>query len=69
MRIKKIYFDMDGVLADFERGVKEMCGMEVPPQDPKYDSENDMMWERIRQVEHFYDRLKPMPGALSLIHI
>ena len=68
MKIKKIYFDMDGVLADFERGVKEMCGMEVPPQEPKYDSENDMMWEKIRQVEHFYDRLKPMPGALEMFN-
>ena len=26
MEVEKIYFDMDGVLADFERGVKEICG-------------------------------------------
>lgn len=32
MEIKKIYFDMDGVLADFERGINEICGMKMPVQ-------------------------------------
>ena len=27
MTVEKIYFDMDGVLADFERGVEEICGL------------------------------------------
>ena len=27
MEIKKIFFDMDGVLADFDRGVRELCRM------------------------------------------
>ena len=28
MEIKKIYFDLDGVMADFERGVFELCGLD-----------------------------------------
>ena len=32
MKISKIYFDMDGVLANFERGINEICGMEMPIQ-------------------------------------
>jgi len=31
MRYEKIYFDMDGVLADFAKGVRELCGMEPSP--------------------------------------
>lgn len=27
MNENKIYFDMDGVLADFARGVQEICGL------------------------------------------
>lgn len=32
MEVKKIYFDMDGVLADFAGGVRELCGMEPVSQ-------------------------------------
>ena len=67
MEIKKIYFDMDGVLADFERGVRELCGMESRSvnrdDDPGYD---DLMWERIRSVEHFYDKLETIPEGEAL---
>lgn len=62
----KIFFDMDGVLADFDRGIEELCGI------PKVDQENttkekDMaMWDAVRKVEHFYDRLEPVPGSVDL---
>ena len=65
--IEKIYFDMDGVLADFDRGVEELCGMPRPGQGKsRSQEEDDLMWERIRAVERFYDKLEPMPGALEL---
>ncbi|MCR5501794.1 MAG: hypothetical protein K6F53_02165 [Lachnospiraceae bacterium] len=65
----KIYFDMDGVLADFERGVEELCGIPLPEQGLKRSSmEDSLMWEKIREVPHFYDRLEPMPGALEFFH-
>lgn len=68
MEVRKIYFDMDGVLADFEKGVQDLCRMEPLPQngkrrDPKLD---DLMWERIRETDHFYSRLEMMPGAKEL---
>lgn len=65
--IEKIYFDMDGVLADFDRGVEELCGLPRPGQGKsRTQEEDDLMWERIRTVEHFYDKLEPMPGAVEM---
>lgn len=65
--IEKIYFDMDGVLADFDRGVKDLCGMASPEQgQSRTQAEDDLMWERIRSVERFYNKLEPMPGALDM---
>lgn len=62
-----IYLDMDGVLADFDRGVQEMCHMKSSSQngkpDPAYD---DRMWEAIRAVGHFYGKLELMPGAKEM---
>ena len=68
MEVKKIYFDMDGVLADFERGVKEICGLEPISQNAKNNdsqAENEM-WETIRKTGHFYDYLELMPGAKEM---
>jgi len=63
----KIYFDMDGVLADFVRGVREICGIEPPEQNGMANRErDDEMWRRVKEAEHFYNRLEPMPGAEKL---
>lgn len=68
MEIEKIYFDMDGVLADFERGVRELCGIEPPDQNAKNHKpgEDDEMWERIKNTANFYDHLELMPGAKEM---
>lgn len=68
--VSKIYFDMDSVLADFERGVREICGMEPPFQNGTPNPElDDEMWRRIREAEHFYDQLELMPGARELFEV
>ena len=65
---KKVYFDMDGVLADFNRGVRELCHVE--PVDPnskdRSKEKDDEMWAGIKAVDHFYDKLEPMPGAIDM---
>ena len=66
MTAEKIYFDMDGVLADFDRGVRELCGMEAFDQGGRTPAEDDIMWDAIRKVDHFYDRLELMPGAKEM---
>ncbi len=64
MEVRKIYFDMDGVLADFDRGVMELAGG-PRPKLTQTEEEDARMWELIRKVPHFYDRLEPMPGAVA----
>ena len=54
-----IYLDMDGV--------NDLCGMKATSQNKKYDRQHDdRMWEAIRKVDHFYDRLELMPGAKEM---
>lgn len=59
--IKKLYFDMDGVLSDFWGGLKEMCG-EVDASDM------DNVWDAVRNIDHFYFKLKPFAGSIDMIH-
>lgn len=68
--IERIYFDMDGVLADFDRGVRELCNISPLTQGENHSEErDDRMWKKIREVDHFYDRLEPMEGALKMFRI
>ena len=66
MDVKKIYFDLDQVLADFNRGVTELCGLEYREEKNSTSASDDVMWARIRDVDHFYDKLKLMVGAKKL---
>ena len=56
--IHKIYFDMDGVVADFDRGVLELCHMFPLEQEISTPEENDRLYEKMREVDHFYGNLK-----------
>lgn len=66
MKIRKIHLDTDGVLADFNRGVKELCNPKPLEQSRATDADDDLMWEAIRNVKHFYDKLELLPGALKM---
>ena len=67
MDVSKVYFDMDGVLADFDRGVKELCGMEPVNQLAASEEDSDRLWFAISQVDHYYDRLEMIPGADTML--
>lgn len=64
MTIRKIYLDMDGVLADFDRGVRELCHRDPLPQGTGTREEKAALWAAIRKVPHFYGKLEPMDGAV-----
>ena len=65
----KIYFDMDGVLADFNKGIVDLCGIAAKDQDLQTEAESEKMWEEIRKVDHFYDKLEPLPGAVKMFKL
>lgn len=46
--VEKIYFDMDGVLADFERGVREICAF-------RYEKAG--LWKKLWDSEIFAIKL------------
>ena len=63
---RKIYFDMDGVIVDFEGGVKELLGIEPRPQGyhPDYDNQ---LFEAMSKYDHFYRNLKPIKGSIEMV--
>ena len=67
MEVEKIYLDLDDVLANFRRGVRELCGMKIPSVNKETDSAlDDLMWRKIREVDHFYNRLEYRLGAKEM---
>ena len=50
----QIYCDMDGVLADFEKGIKNMIGGKF----------SDARWDEL--PDDFFLQLEPMPDAIKL---
>mgnify|MGYP001096855941 CR=1 FL=1 len=56
----KIYCDLDGVLADFERGVKKLTG-KYPHEQSKKD-----MWNAIYSIPNFFQTLDWIPEGRNL---
>ena len=66
MEIKKIYFDLDGVLADFEKGVINLAHFNKLNQNDTSKEQDSKMWENISKVPNFYDKLEVMKGAKEM---
>lgn len=56
---KKLYIDLDGVMADFDLYFRQEFGVETKElRDPE-------LWKRINGHGKFFRNLPPMPGALE----
>jgi len=53
MQIEKIYFDMDGVLVDFNKGVRELGGFEGLDQCKASKEKDEQLWNAVRSVDDF----------------
>ena len=67
--VSKIYFDLYGVLADFDRGVMELAGFNRNGANANSDIKDDDMWQAIARVSNFYDKLELMPGAKEMFSL
>lgn len=68
MEIERIYFDMDGVLANFQGGLVKLCGIAPIDQAHKTREDDDRMFAAMREIDHFYSKLDPLEGAVELFH-
>lgn len=55
-----LYCDMDGVLADFDRGYFETFGIQTSKETDNVD------WALVRNHKDFFRNLPPMPGFYKL---
>lgn len=64
MNGRQLYLDCDGVLADFDRGARDILGAS-PDQ---YAKSNGMgrFWQKLARAPDFYATLPLMPGAMRL---
>jgi len=61
LRRFNLFVDLDGCLADFDKGFMEMCGATMPMRE----TNEDAAWEAIKKAPNFWRRLQPMPGAIA----
>ena len=57
MAINKIYVDLDGVMANFEKALVEQCGIHY------WDRTKDKYWHVVDKVPNFYYNMDVLPEA------
>ncbi len=60
----RLFLDADGVLADFDEGVRQLLGMEPREYEARYG--RGAFWKRLAQAKNFYGSLPEMPDARRL---
>ena len=64
----KIYFDMDGVLANFNKGVIDLLHLKPINQSDPFDyKKTNALYAKMRTVDHYYDMLEPIQEAVDLL--
>ena len=66
VKMKTIYLDMDGVVADFDTFVSQVLGREVGWNVSKHDLTNEE-WNKLASIDRLYYQLPLMPDATKLV--
>ena len=56
-RKKRLYFDMDGVLVDFESGLAQQSNQTLKEYDGRFDA-----------IPGLFGMMQPIPGAIEAVH-
>ena len=63
----RLFIDLDGVLADFDKGYEQAFKQKLAPRNERVDGkEGGVQWGLIRQTPGFFQNLPLMPGAKQL---
>jgi len=57
----KIYVDLDGVMANFEKGIVDLTGIHY------WDRLSDRFWDRIGEEPNFFYNLDLLPGSFLML--
>jgi hypothetical protein len=60
----QLYLDLDGVLADFDRGAEAVFGM--PPEEYQAKYGPGGFWKKLSRTADFYNTLELLPDAMEL---
>lgn len=62
-----IYWDMDGVVADLDKGVKEMTSFDTPPSRDCSKEDKNRFWSEVNNAGGFYAKLDEVPGTIDVL--
>lgn len=65
--VPTIFFDMDGVVADFDKYVDDV-GIKRYPQGTMDTKTKREFWKQIGEIPHFYSHLEPIPEGVALFN-
>jgi hypothetical protein len=63
----RVFVDLDGVLADFDKGAHALFGMSAKDYQEVHGAA--VMWKKIAAEPNFYANLEPCDGALEMLEI
>lgn len=69
MSKKILYLDMDGCLADFDKGIKQLCPeLETSDNFPDYESRSKMVDNVCEANEDIFHNLEAIDGAIDAVN-
>lgn len=57
---KRVFLDMDGVIADFDNSFKEHIGVFPKEIVDRNNGDDGELWEKIKSIPEFFKRLPPL---------